>query len=434
MTAIHPLQSISGAVSGDAAGAGRSPLVLLLASVLFINYVDRGVLPTAAQLMQEDLHLTASQLGLLGSSFFWTYAFIQIPIGWLAERVGAGRVLAAGLVIWAGATLMLGVSSAFPLLILWRMLLGIGESAGFPCVSKLLATAVPTASLGTANGIVGFAYLFGPAVGTYVGGLLMAQFGWRSAFIVFGALSLLWLYPWSKLAPTRPAAEPRRADAGPALLTLLRCRAVWGTGLGHFSANYAYYFVLLWLPYYLVKERGYATAEMAKLAGAAYVITAVSALACGWATDRYIARGGSANFSYKGIMLVAHAGAVLCMLAMAFGPRPLAIVSIFLYQLLTGAASPGVYAIPQILGGAEATGRWIGIQNSLANLAGVVAPAVTGSIIDATGHFTAAFVLSAAVSLLGIIGWIWMLPVIAPIDWRARAVPPAVAPLANKTC
>lgn len=409
--------SISRVGSPDASRAARSPLVFLLAAVLFINYVDRGVLPAAAQLMQQDLHLTASQLGLLGSAFFWTYALIQIPVGWLAERIGADRVLAGGLVIWASATLLLGASSVFSMLIAFRMLLGIGESAGFPCVNKLLAMAVPAESLGTANGIVGFAYSFGPAVGTFVGGLLMARFGWRSAFIVFGALSLLWLYPWLRIAQTRRAVTQSTAGAAPTLRTLIKCRALWGTGLGHFSANYAYYFVLLWLPYYLVKERGYSTVEMAKLAGAAYVVTAVSALACGWATDRYIARGGSANFGYKGIMFVAHAGAVLCMLAMAFGPRPLAIASIFLYQALAGAASPGVFAFAQILGGAQTTGRWVGIQNSLGNLAGVVAPAATGFIIDATGHFTAAFVLAAAVSLLGLVGWVAMVPKVAPIDW-----------------
>lgn len=411
------VSSTNPVVQLNAARSARSPLVLLLAAVLFINYVDRGVLPTAAQLIQEDLHLTASQLGLLGSAFFWTYALVQIPVGWLAEQIGARRVLAAGLVIWASATLLLGVTSMFPMLIAFRMLLGVGESAGFPCVNKLLATAVPVESLGTANGIIGFAYLLGPAVGTYAGGMLMARFGWRSAFLVFGALSLLWLYPWSKVTIIRLVAVQPQGHTIPGLLTLARCRALWGTGLGLFSANYTYYFILLWLPYYLVKERGYSTVEMAKIAGAAYVVTAVSALGCGWATDWYIARRGSANFAYKGVMLVAHTGAVLCMLAMAFGSRPIALASIFVYQALTGAASPGAYAIPQILGGASTAGRWVGIQNSLGNLAGVIAPAATGFIIDATGHFTAAFVLSAAVSLLGLVGWIAMIPKIGPIDW-----------------
>ncbi len=394
--------------------------MLLLATVLFINYVDRGLLPTAAQLMQDDLHLSASQLGLLFSAFFWTYTCVQIPIGWVAERFGAHRVLAAGLLIWATATILIGIASAFALLIALRLLLGLGESTGFPCVSKLLAAAVPVASLGTANGIVGFAYLFGPAVGTFLGGMLMAQFGWRSAFLLFGSLSLLWLWPWVGVARKQLANRPRETGT-PALLVLLKTRALWGTALGLFSSNYTFYFMLNWLPYYLVRERGFSTAEMAQLAGAAYVVTAVSAFAGGWATDRYIARGGSTNFCYKAVMAAAHIGAVLCMLSMAFGPRPLALASIFAYQILCGASSPGVYAIPQILGGAQATGRWVGIQNSVGAFAGVVAPALTGFIIDSTGHFTAAFVLASAMSLLGLIGWLAMLPKLVEIDWPARA-------------
>ena len=76
--------------------------MLLLATVLFINYVDRGTLPTAETLIQDDLHLSDGQLGMLLSAFFWTYAWVQIPVGWLAERYGAHRILAAGLIVWAG--------------------------------------------------------------------------------------------------------------------------------------------------------------------------------------------------------------------------------------------------------------------------------------------------------------------------------------------
>jgi MFS family permease len=413
-----------------------SPFVLLLATVLFINYVDRGVLPTAAQLMQVDLHLSDSQLGLLLSAFFWTYALIQIPIGWLAERIGADRVLAGGLVVWALATMLLGLASVFPMLIALRLLLGIGESTGFPCVSKLLATAVPVESLGTANGIVGCGYLFGPAVGTYLGGMLMAHYGWRSAFLLFGALSLLWLLPWSRVLKTERLARNRhragaqtagasalRAAPGPTFLRLLESRALWGTALGLFSCNYAFYFMLSWLPLYLVRERGFSTVEMAQLAGSSYVVMALCALLAGWAVDRHIRRGGSAGLAYKSIMVAAHGGALLCMLAMAFGSRPLALGAIFLFQALIGASSPGCYAIPQILGGAECSGRWVGIQNSVGNLAGVAAPALTGFIVEATKHFTIAFVVAGCISLLGIVGWVAMLPKLAPMDWSERSTP-----------
>ncbi len=370
--------------------------------------------------MQVDLQLTKTQLGELMSAFFWVYAFVQIPIGWLAERYGAGRVLASGLIVWACATLLLGISSAFPALIAFRMLLGLGESTGFPCVSKLLATAVPVTSLGLANGIVGCAYTLGPAFGTYFGGMLMAQYGWRSTFLAFGALSLLWLIPWSRVSVPKTVAAQKDTPM-PSLQRIVSEPSLWGTALGLFSSNYAFYFMLSWLPFYLVTARGYSTVEMAKLAGSAYVLTALSSLFAGWAIDRYIRHGGSANFIYKAIMAAAHAGAVLCMLGLAFGPRSLALPCIYLFQALIGAASPGVYAIPQILGGAAAAGRWVGIQNSIGNFAGIIAPWLTGFMIDYTGQFTAAFVVAAAVSLLGLIGWIWMLPKLAPLDWNARS-------------
>ena len=392
------------------------PVVLLLAAVLFINYVDRGALPTAAHLIADDLALNEKQLGLLFSAFFWTYTLSQVPMGWLAERYGANRVLAGGLALWAVATMGAGFAHSFPMLLALRLLLGVGESVGFPCVAKLLAAVVPVKSLGMANGVVACGYLFGPAVGTFVGGMLMARHGWRAAFLVFGALSLLWLIPWSRAALPAPATRRSEADT-PGLRAVLRQPAVWGTSLGLFSSNYVFYFMLTWMPFYLVRERGFSTVEMAQIAGTAYAVNALSAVSAGWLTDRLIVAGRTANRVYKATMAWSHLGFVACMVCMALGARPLAIGALFLYQVLCGAQSPGVYAIPQILAGPRATGRWVGIQNSVGSFAGVVAPAATGFIVDATHQFTAAFLLAGAVSLLGLVGWVLMLPPLVQIRW-----------------
>jgi MFS family permease len=437
----------------EAARAARSPVVLLLAAVLFLNYVDRGALPTAAHLIQVDLRLTSSQLGVLLSAFFWTYATIQIPIGWLAERHGAHRVLAIGLAVWAVATMLVGVTSSYVLLLVLRLMLGVGESVGFPCTSKILAATVPNQSLGTANGIIAFAYLLGPAAGIYFGGLLIEAYGWRATFVVFGLISLLWLWPWWRVAiqqraggrvasgaaaraaadasgPTASAAVGRApaVDAAgrslePGTATfwmILKQRSLWGTGLGHFSSNYTFYFMLSWLPYYLVSERGFSNLEMTRLASSAYLVNAAFAMAGGWAIDRYIARGGSANFGYKLVMGGTHLGAIACMLGMAVGPRPAALACIFIYQALCGLSSPGVFAVSQILAGAAAAGRWVGVQNTIGNLAGIVAPALTGFVIEWTGHFTLAFVIAAVVGVLGFAGWVFMIPRIDALNWEAQ--------------
>ena len=171
--------------------------MLLLSAALFINYVDRGNLSTAAPLIQDELHLSATQLGFLLSAFYYSYVLAMAPVGWLAERFGAHRVLGAGVAIWAVSTFLTGFAGGFVSLLLLRLMLGLGESAGFPCSSKLVAVAVEPARIGMANGMMAFGYLVGPALGTVVGGVLMSYVGWRPVFVLFG---------------TRQRARPRGLD------------------------------------------------------------------------------------------------------------------------------------------------------------------------------------------------------------------------------
>ena len=302
-------------------------------------------------------------------------------------------------------------------------MLGLGESAGFPCVAKIMAATVPPKGLGTANGIVALGYLSGPVVGTLLGGLLMAHFGWRSAFWVFGSLSLLWLLPWSRAARGVRAAVSAGMEDSPTLWMILKQPSLWGTALGLFSSNYTFYFMLNWLPSYLQTERGFSLIAMTQLATLAFAVNAASAFLAGLAIDKYLRRGGSANFGYKSVMAVAHTGSVVCMLAMAMGSPTQALIAMFVYQALCGASSPGVYAMCQILAGPRASGRWVGIQNSLGNLPGIVAPWLTGYIVDRTGHFTVAFVVAAIMSMLGVIGWIGMVPKLAELKWKNAAQP-----------
>lgn len=405
--------------ASDPGTAARWTIVGLLAAALFINYIDRGAVPTAAHLIQDDLGLSPQQLGLLMSAFWWLYALLQFPVGWLVERFGAQRLLAAGLALWACATMLVGVVHSFAALLTLRLLLGVGESVGFPSVSKLLATVVPVERIGLANGIVAFGYLFGPAVGTLAGGMLMASYGWRSSFWVFGALSLLWLLPWSRVRlPARPLTASAGAD--PPMRALLRRPELWGTSLGLFSVNYAFYFTLSWLPFYVVREHGFSTEKMAGFTFLAYLVHALSGLAAGWLIDRVVARHGRANLAYKAVMGATHVGFVACMVCIALAPAPWALAAIFAYQVLDGANSPGVFGIPQILAGPRAAGRWVGIQNGIGNFAGVIAPALTGFLVGRSQHFTSAFLVAAAVSVLGVVGWVFMIPKVAPLEWSGH--------------
>ncbi len=401
-------------------------LVLLVTAAVFINYVDRGNLATAAPLMQDELHLSASQLGILLSAFYYGYVACMPAMGWLAERYGAKRVLAIGVAIWSIATLMTGFAGSFAALLALRILLGIGESVAFPCASKVLAHAVAVSRLGVANGILSFGYLLGPAVGTLLGGYLMTIFGWRPVFIVFGALSLVWLWPWRGVetgAP--PAAAPSSSPSQPSFAQVLKRRELWGASLGHFASNYGYYFIVSWLPFYLMKSRGFSMGSMVAIASWAYLLNALSALAMGWLADRWIGAGRNPTIVYKGIMSANHIAGIACMIGMVTLPAVGSIAALFVFEIVSGCSYPGLFAIPQILAGPRASARWVGVQNAAGNVAGLIAPAITGVLVDQTGLFDVAFALAAGVNALGLIGWVIMLPKIAPIQWKPSSRPAA---------
>ncbi len=405
-----------------AAAASRTigpTVVPLLALAILINYVDRGNLATAAPLIKDQLRLTNTQIGLLLSAFFWSYTPAQILAGWLTERINAYWTLAVGLAIWGVATAASGLAMGFASLLILRVLLGVGESAAFPCSSKLLAQHLPLEKLGAANGLILVGLGLGPAFGTFVGGLMMTQFGWRAVFVVFGLVSLLWLLPWwtaTRHATAHAAAQPD-GDA-PSYAAIVRCREAWGASLGHFSANYAFYFVISWLPLYLVKTRGLSVTEMAEIGGLIYIGYAASTFLTGWLSDRWIAAGADAGIARKAGAILSLAVVAASLLTTAAGDTTVSIASLFCAGIALGIGLPNNYAIAQTLAGPRAAGKWMGFENCIANIAGIIGPIVTGIVVDRTGQFYWAFVVAGAVALVGILGWGVLIRKVEPVRWQ----------------
>ena len=292
-------------------GTGAVVLVGLMALSLFINYVDRGNLATGATQIRADLGLSATAYGALGAGFYFAYAFCQLPAGTLSDRIGGKRVLALGALLWSVSTLLTGFVQGFLGLFVLRMMLGIGESVAFTTTSKIIASNVPKAQMGLANGVIGFGYLVGPAAGTLIGGLLMAHWGWRTTFMLFGAVSLRWLLPWSRVHIREVKPADNRAGASVTLRQILSRRALWGAALGHFAGNWNWYFILGYLPMYLEMQRGFSKEQMAEVVSSAYLVNALAALFAGWAFDKAIQRGWSPSLTLKAPLALAHLAGAL---------------------------------------------------------------------------------------------------------------------------
>src|SRR5215467_3335803 len=183
-------------VAPSSTPSGMNRVVFLLALSVLINYIDRSNLSIAAPLLQDEMHISSTQLGTLLSAFFWTYGLMQVPAGWLVDHLDVKWVFAIGFSIWSLATATTGILHGFAALIVIRIVLGIGESVVFPSCSKVLATYFPEARRGMANALLTAGLSLGPAIGILVGGKAVGAFGWRPFFIALGLGGLLWLAPW----------------------------------------------------------------------------------------------------------------------------------------------------------------------------------------------------------------------------------------------
>ena len=414
------------------AAPSRFPLALaaLLGAALLINYVDRGTISTASPLIKSEFHLDAVQMGLLLSAFFTTYVLSQPLMGVLVDRLGAARVLAAGFTVWSVGTFLAGLSGGVLSLVALRLVMGAGESVCYPSGFALIAQRVRDQHRARATAIMQVGSVVGPALGTFLGGAIMIRYGWRTMFIALGLASLLWLIPWVTQLRVPPRPEPADAAApAPRWSDIVRQRALWGTVFGNFCSNYAFYFVFTWVPLYLVEERGLSLADMSRVQGFIWVMDALSILAAGWLIDWWIRRGATAGLAYKTALCLSAAGVGLCLVSLSGAGAAAGAALLLATGLADGLNSPSVGALTQRFAGPLATGRWMGTQNAVSNTAGILAPSVSGFLIERNGgHYTLALWVTGGVALLGILAWLVVVPPVEPVDWSRRAATRTPAP------
>jgi ACS family D-galactonate transporter-like MFS transporter len=396
-----------------------APTLTLLAICVLISYVDRGILSVAAPRIQDELALSASQLGILLGAFFPAYTVMQFASSWLIDRFNVNWFIAAGYLVWSISTAATGIFRGFALLLVMRLLLGVGESAAFPSCSKILAHHLPENRRGFANGLLMAGIRLGPAIGTFGAGPLIARYGWRPVFIGIGILSLLWLPAWFRWMPAQESA-PTNVRVGPGNAAIFAEHSFWGAAIGHFSVNYVFYFMLTWLPFYLVRERGLSMTQMVHSAGIYYLTDATSSAVTGWISDFWMRRGGSATLVRKSTMALGYLITIVAISGCALaGPR-----TYFAWLLAAGVGvgmiGVGVFAFAQTLAGRQAAGKWTGLQNGFGNFAGIIGPALTGFVVQRTGNFLAPFAITVAVLVIGGLGWVLIVGRVEEIKWATH--------------
>jgi MFS transporter, ACS family, D-galactonate transporter len=400
---------------------GTNRIVFLLALSVFINYIDRSNLSIAAPLLKDELGLTAAQLGTLLSVFFWTYGCMQIPAGWLADRFEVKWIFAAGFFMWSTATGATALLHGFSAWVVVRVVLGIGESIAFPAYSKILGSGLFTESRrGFGNAAIMAGLSLGPAVGMLVGGNVVGRFGWRPFFLALGLGSLLWLVPWLAWMPVGTTSTAKALEPKIRILDIFRERSAWGTCLGQICINYGLYFLVAWLPFYLVRARNLSMNQMARVGGLIFLLAAVSAMVTGKLSDRWIASGASATLVRKALLGGGMTGLGVSLAAAAVAPD-----SVFVWALAVAGVCLGIngahcWAVTQTLAGPRVSGRWTGVQNFIGSFGGAFAPAITGQLLNRLGKFYWPFLIAGVFSWLGALAWVFVVGPIEPVKWEKK--------------
>jgi predicted MFS family arabinose efflux permease len=177
-----------------------------LTAVYVLNFLDRSLLGILAKPIEDSLHITDGQIGLIGGLYFaFFYCFIAIPVGWLADRTNRVGVLSIACAIWSGATALCGMAATYPQLVVARMLVGVGEAGGVPPSYAIITDTLPPGRRGIGFGIYNLGPPLGAALGIAFGGSIAAAFNWRIAFLAIGALGII-----AALAVWLIVREPRR--------------------------------------------------------------------------------------------------------------------------------------------------------------------------------------------------------------------------------
>lgn len=368
-------------------------VVGLLSLGMVIGYVDRVNLSVALpEMIKGALALDKEQQGMALSAFFWTYTIFQIPAGMLVDRYGVRMLYFYGFLLWSVASAATTLTTGLASLIAFRLLVGTGESVVTSCSLRYIGLHFEEKSRGLAVGLYMTGTKVGPAIGIPLAAWLVHAYGWQPAFLILGLGSLLWLVPWMIwIKPSDPAALGRPAGTAKSAsaVTLgqaLSSPVMWGIIGGTYCYMYFVYYCMTWMPRYFLEKHGMSLTETGWFSGVSFGGMAVVAALSGWAADKIIAKGYDAVKVRKAFTIAGFVMAATQTISVFTDSKDVMIFFTVASLCGLGLATANYWALTQTLMPGALP---VAIQNTAANLAGVVSPWLTGWLIQQTGSFDA---------------------------------------------
>lgn len=410
----------------------RWKIAILMWAAIAISYIDRANLSAAAPVIMKDLNISSSQMGIIMSSFFWSYMIFQIPSGWLADKVGQRISLSIAVGWWSIATMLTALAKGFNSLIFLRLLLGMGEAGSYPSNSGVASKWFPDKERGKVSALFDSGARVGTALAMPLIVWVISKFGWQFSFIVSGLLGIFWLVLWiwyyrdpdkhkyinkKEFDYIKEGQTQAKGDTSKLKwYSFFKYRNIWAMCIGFFTLNYSIYFFLTWFPTYLVEDRGMKLMEMGIVSMIPPFVGMVAEWFGGWLTDYLyhkcrLSLTVSRKINLVGGMILASSISLASIVHSAVFSIILLSIS---YAGLTIAAA-AIWSLPGDIDPGNSASTIGGIQNTASNFGGILGPIITGWIVAASGSFIPALLISGLFTLIGAITYMFGLGKIKPL-------------------
>jgi len=369
--------------------------------------------PLALPEFIRAFHLTLTDRGVLNSAFFWTYAVLQIPAGFVVDRYGVKFPYFLGFAIWCLASASTALTHSIPQLILVQVLLGAGQAVVAPASYRWIRYHFVEKERGLAVALYMTGTKIGPAIGTPLAAWLIGMYDWRVMFVLIGLGGMIWLAPWLLLVKNddrqiERAAVKRDGTAPISFGRIMASPVIWGTITASFCYMYFVYFCMTWMPAYFMERRHLSLGKMGLFVFFSFGGMAIVATLAGWAADRLIGRGHNPVTVRKCFAIAGFS--IAC--TELIGARASSLETALLFAVVSlsglGLATANYWALTQTLIPGAAIGRISGIQNCACSLAGIVAPILTGWLLQKTGSYEAPMIAILIVLMIGVLSYLFL--------------------------
>jgi MFS transporter, ACS family, D-galactonate transporter len=404
-TSMNPVNSESASV--------RWPIIGILSVGMIIAYVSRSALsvPLAMPAFIKTFHLSVTDRGILNSAFFWTYAVLQIPAGFIVDRYGIKFPYFLGFAIWCLASASTALTQSIPQLILVQVLLGVGQAVVVPASYRWIRHHFVEKERGLAIALYMTGTKIGPAIGTPLAAFLIGIYDWRVMFVLIGLGGLIWLIPWLMFVKNddrqiEQAAVKKDGTKPIPFGRILASPVTWGTIVASFCYMYFVYFCMTWMPAYFMERRHLSLGKMGLFVFFSFGGMAIVATLSGWSADLLIGRGYNPVTVRKCFTIAGFS--IAC--TELIGARATSLETALLFAVISlsglGLATANYWALTQTLIPGAAIGRISGIQNCACSFAGIVAPILTGGLLQRTGNYETPMMALLCVLVLGVLSYL----------------------------